>query len=265
MCRKVYILGAGASIEFLKNEKGESLSTQALTAILCSKEAWKETFDEIKRIGGSLSNKIQMRDIDFNLDDFFFLIEDFVKDFDEIYSNSKRICPEFLDFEKMIDYIDNVIFILRNRKRENISHYHPCIHLEKYFTKVAKRLNDLASRKEMRMIPILAREVLHYYINSCKVEEGSVELFRNYFLSEIDRYSHISIVTLNYDTLLWEALKETDYFFGFNDNRFDKKEYFSKRYTISHLHGHQFFYPSPNNINMEQSGRDVFTKRVISF
>lgn len=258
MKKKVFILGAGASVEFLKDDNGKGLCTKKLTEAIRNKELWVQTFNEMASV-----LKDKMRPIDIVVDDFFFLIDDLCSDFETFYDNANRghlSSPETLDFEKIISYLDCVVKYLRDYKGGSGSKYNPYVHLFRH--SCGSKLKKLELKNEKRFIPFWAREVLHRYISSFTFEKASSDILRRYFIQEAEKHENISIFSLNYDSFLYESLKDTVFCNGFIGDKFDDKHYRSENHTLSFLHGHQYFYACGGGIGMAKTSDEAFKNRA---
>ena len=95
-------------------------------------------------------------------------------------------------------------------------------------------------------IPNIVRHLILNYIIHKKdqnEEERFIKDFKDFIRNLENNYEYINIDSLNYDCLLSEALKETDFVNGFKDEVFNKKHYFDSKKTLSFIHGHMGFFP----------------------
>lgn len=285
-----FVLGAGASIPFIRNGN-TCLSTSYLTEQITNRERWGPIYDKFKQ---SIPNK-RFPELNFNisLDDILRTIEK-IKSINELevdgitLEKSGGLLPEKINdvygigkinFEHILDLIDK--YAVRRYDRKN-----------GFNNVVLDLLLHTIDKKELippqqigwHYVPFLCREVLINAIldlwESCQ-KERAIEVYRQFFASVLEKFGGVNIYSLNYDPLLYEAAKQVvlpvtkscwkniqlNRFFetGFSvDTSFNYKEFYRREDVISFLHGHAGFVPSNKHGSMYFEGdyRNAQKKRL---
>ena len=264
-----FVMGAGASLPFITH--GDiCLSTKYLTEQISNHSRWDVIYNEFMQHYPANRNP----ELNFNVtvDDILPIIEK-LKTINE-REVSPEICkmlgistPQKIDdyygigeinFEHILYLLDKVCNCLFDRKSslDNI--------LFDIWGEDNIQRQELESKKGWNYVPFLCREVLVNAIielwESCD-KEKAIEENKQFFASILEKFKSISIYSLNYDPLLYEAIKqikvkgskrlgETELNVdkiiatGFsNGKNFNSKEFFLSDNVVAFLHGHIGFVP----------------------
>jgi hypothetical protein len=255
-----FVVGAGASLPFITN--GDiCLNTYYLTEQISDRDRWITIYDEFKN--GIPSKKFPDYNFNVSIDDILSLIER-LKVINEIGIPSqiqKRVSfplPQKIDdiygisqvnFEHILYLLDKVCNCLNDRKNsiDNI--------LFDLWIGEDKQRQILQSKKGWNYVPYLCREVLVKAILDlwdAAERKKAIEDNKQFFASVLKNFKAVSIYSLNYDPLLYEAVKqirvkghkrnheiEKILKTGFSDgNCFNPKEFYLSDNVIAFLHGH---------------------------
>ena len=261
-------MGAGASLPFVTNGK-TCLSTQYLTDQISDPGKWDAIYDEFKQ-----NYSAEQLELNFNItvDDILPIIEK-LKTINEceitpqvreqIQAPLPQKVEDFygigkVNFEHILYLLDKVCNYLYDRKNsiDNI--------MFDIWGNDDKQRQELQSKKGWNYVPYLCREVLVNAIieiwESCKKEQA-IEVNTQFFTSVLERFESVSIYSLNYDPLIYEAVKqirirshknnhEIDKTFetGFYESEsFNYKKFYYRDNVVAFLHGHIGFMPGGKN------------------
>lgn len=272
-----FVLGAGASMPFIRNG-AKCLSTDYLTEQITNRDRWSAIYNEFKQ--AIPQSRFPQQNFNVSLDDILAIIEK-LKAINELKVNTNTReraggwLPQKIDdvygigkinFEHILYLLDKVSNYLHDRKNsvDNI-----LFDLWGEHTGEKESLRWL--KKGWNYVPFLCREVLVNAIfdlwESCPKEQA-IEVNRRFFASILEKFERVSIYSLNYDPLLYEAVKkirarglkkigkrkhEVDKSFetGFSGGKnFNLKELYLVDNIIAFLHGHVGFVPEGGKDSM---------------
>jgi len=264
-----FVMGAGASLPFITNGN-TCLSIKYLTEQISDRGRWDAIYNEFRQNYPADRHP----DCNFNVtvDDILFVIKK-LKEINEreipteIRQQVPVPLPQKIDdfygigkinFEHILYLLDRVCNYLFDRKNsvDNI--------LFDVWGDDGKQREKLRLKKGWNYVPFLCREVLVNAIidlwETCD-KEKAVEINKQFFTSVLESFDTVSIYSLNYDPLLYEATKqikvngfkrlgetehEADKAFetGFSNNEnFNLKSFYRNDSVIAFLHGHIGFVP----------------------
>lgn len=264
-----FVMGAGASLPFI-TDCDTCLSTKYLTEQISERDKWIAIYEEFKK--NIPSKRFPEYNFNVTLDDILSVIKK-LKEINEREVSSKfreqilMPFPEKIDdyygigkinFEHILYLLDKVCNYLYDRKNsvDNI--------LFDIWEGDDKQRQELRLKKGWNYVPYLCREVLIKAILDLWEsfeKKKAIEDNRQFFASVLEKFKAVSIYSLNYDSLLYEAIKhikvkgfkrlgetkyEVDKVFetGFsNGNEFNPKKFYLNDNVIAFLHGHIGFVP----------------------
>lgn len=285
-----FVMGAGASLPFITN--GDTcLSTKYLTEQISNRDRWNTIYDEFRQ--AIPANRSQEYNFNVNVDDILQVINKLKainerKVSPQIYKQIQVPLPKKIDdvygigeinFEHILYLLDKVCNYLYDRKNsiDNI--------LFDVWGEDDKQRQELQLKKGWNYVPYLCREVLVKSIidlwESCE-KEKAIEDNKRFFASVLEKFKSVSIYSLNYDPLLYEATKqikikgfkkigegnhEVDKTFeaGFsNEENFNPKEFYLNHNVIAFLHGHIGFVPQggKDGLYFEENYLNAQKKRI---
>jgi hypothetical protein len=247
-----FVMGAGSSLPFIANGYTR-LSSDYLTRQISDRDKWKAIYDEFRQ--NIPKNRFPEYNFNVTVEEILSVIER-LKAINEREVSSKILeqvsmpLPKKIDdfygigkinFEHILYLLDKLCNYLCDRKNsiDNI--------LFDVWEGAAQQREMLQSKKGWNYVPYLCREVLVKAIldlwESCQKEQA-IEKNKQFLTSVLEKFKAVSIYSLNYDPLLYEATKEIkidDKTFrtGFSDGEnFNLKEFYDSNNLIAFLHGH---------------------------
>lgn len=212
------ILGAGASIEFVKHPR---LTSELIMQKLIDVNPWNNLLNRY------LIDTQSELNVEYILD----LINKIKKAND--------------NFEDLIEIIDKVCTLLNPHKFSDAL----LIRSVNYITK--QSLEDSSDRFELLNVPLYIREliaeIVREYNDALGKEPSSqklLDLQRGFIKCLMKKFNKVSVHSLNYDDCILKSLKSLGFCTGFDDSGdFQKSEYQSANRVFSYLHGTPHFVP----------------------
>lgn len=214
----VIILGAGASIDFVKDPK---LTNALIMQILLNVDAWNNLF----------ANHYNDTQVIPDIENIVNLISENMKGSD--------------NFEDLIEIIDKVCTLLNPHKFSDAL----LIRSVNYVTD--QLLENSSDRDDLVNLPLYIREliaeIIKEYNNALGKESESqklIDLQREFIRHLLNKCDNVSVHSLNYDDCILKSLESLGFSTGFDDSGyFHKSEYQSSNNVISYLHGSPHFVP----------------------
>jgi hypothetical protein len=238
-----FVMGAGASQPFIKNGN-TCLSTKYLTEQIYNRDRWDAICNEFRQ--NYPADKHPELNFQVTVDEILAVINKIKKmNENDAYGIGETTFEHILYLlDKVCNYrddkkhsIDNILFDIRND-------------------------DDIQrNQRGWNYVPFLCREVIINAIielwESCD-KTKAIEINKQFFTSVLEQFEIVSIYSLNYDPLLYEAIKQIKVKGskkghvhddkGF-ETGFINKEYFNSKYfylndnVVAFLHGHIGFVP----------------------
>ena len=209
------ILGAGASIEFVKHPR---LTSDTIMKRLISKEYWHALSNQHPEIKPDVEQIIQL---------------------------INKVKYENDNFENLIDVIDKICTLSNPRK------YSDSLLIRSVNYISGGRLTKLHDHPYSINIPFSIRELIAGIVNEFNYGLGKNEssqkliaLQREFIRLLLNKCDNVSVHSLNYDDCILTSLEPLGFSTGFDDSGyFQKSEYQSSNKVISYLHGTPHFVP----------------------
>lgn len=209
------ILGAGASIEFVKHPR---LTSDTIMKRLISKEYWHALSNQHPEIKPDVEQIIQL---------------------------INKVKYENDNFENLIDVIDKICTLSNPRK------YSDSLLIRSVNYISGGRLTKLHDHPYRINIPFYIRELIAGIVNEFNYGLGKNEssqkliaLQREFIRLLLNKCDNVSVHSLNYDDCILTSLEPLGFSTGFDDSGyFQKSEYQSSNKVISYLHGTPHFVP----------------------
>ena len=256
----VYILGAGASMPFIKGQK-QSLSTKALTDILFEEKTWNSILDKFKlHLQGPFISSpppsIGYRDIACVINSIQNLL-------------NRNAYFKNINFEYVIHLLDKISDYI---SAKSLSQYG---NIDTLLCNFLVEDNDLtrdrfyvdSNHMGWGYVPFLVREVVASSIiefwELVPTQEDAIAMYKNHFNSLIKIFFSVNTYSLNYDPLLSFALNgDSNFSMGFTkEEGFETKLYLNGSNAITFLHGHTSFVPLGNKMFFENDIKNAQEKR----
>lgn len=234
--KTLFLLGAGASTPFLRDKLG-SLDTKRLTETLLDPSNWEDILAVYEKIRATArytsADNISYDDIEVLLKRITSLL-------------GKTVQFENYNFEHVIHFLDRFSFYLScdlGIKEYSMIDILPIMFWTKVDFDLKKKFYSGTGHQGWRYVPFLAREIIVSTIlqiwNNAFNKDDAIKLYRDYFDELLTRCDAVNVYSLNYDPLIYSALKMSKgYFNGFTHEQFDIKEFFDKPCILAFLHGH---------------------------
>ena len=265
MVKTVFLLGAGASIEFFVSDSGKVLSTSSLTEVLTS---------DIFRLSAQLQQYISQANCYFNecYFDIFYqrILHIFKKHFRSVNGNFEHIIH-------LVDKIANVAGITAlNLSRGNEIAFRFTnfdIALMDFFSNSFYFPIDYNFLRMVSLLPLALRFlILDFICENFKINEKYKPEWSNFF-KKVLKEGQISIYSLNYDHLIYEVIFADELLFskielGFSkEKKFDRlnvEKLFKERNVYIPLHGSVYFVSLEDNIMVIPNCSEAVKKRADS-
>lgn len=115
---------------------------------------------------------------------------------------------------------------------------------------------------------MIAEEIEHLGTNLRVKDYSNLIELQKAFIAHVSDKSYLSIVSLNYDDIIYDSVKGLGFENGFVNSRFDTKTFLQSDHVLSFPHGHVRFAQDSNGIiyreNPTISNRDRFVNLNIS-
>lgn len=266
--RITFVMGAGASLPFIKNGN-TNLSTKYLTEQISNCVRWDAIYNEFRQ--NYPAKEHPELNFDITVDDILKIIEKLKTINEREIEVPPQICERTgiktpqriedfygigkINFEHILYLLDKVCNYLFDRKNslDNI--------LFDIWQEDDKQRQKLLEKKGWNYVPFLCREVLVDAIielwDSCD-KAKAVEINKQFFTSVLEQFETVSIYSLNYDPLLYEATKQIKvkgskkghshddkgFETGFiNKKYFNSTCFYLNDNVLAFLHGHIGFVP----------------------
>ena len=269
----LFYLGAGATSPFLKADN-KQVNTKNLTDALCDESLWERLFSEIEVLKNT-------RDADYWTYNFNIGSKDVIRLLKIIFDKNNMVLPEEIaklrgdanislsgyafNFEYYIYFLDKICSFLHNGYKGDIDS----------ILYDSKSLEEFKVKAGWFQVPILARELIVRYIldvwqslpeTSKKKSIDENKIFYAKFLEK----ANVDIYTLNYDPLIYEAVKNLDIDTGFKIKdterilKFSGEDYLKSVNTLSFLHGFVGFFPRSDSkqIILNEDYQSLSQKRI---
>lgn len=243
-----FVLGAGTSLPFITN--GETcLSTKYLTEQVFDRNRWDAIYNEFRQ--NYPTEEHPELNFQVTVDDILKVINKLKKINEreipaQVREGSKVPLPQKIDdyygigeinFEHILYLLDKVCNYKDDRKSS----------IDNILFNIRGDDDIQRDQRGWNYVPFLCREVLIKTIldlwESCD-KKKAIEGNKQFFTSVLERFDAVSIYSLNYDPLLYEATKQIkvgDKVFrtGFPDvGEFNYKDFYESNNLIAFLHGH---------------------------
>ena len=215
MSKCLLIIGAGASIEFVKHPR---LTSDTIMEKIQNKEYWCTRYDKHPEIKQDAEQIVQLiNEVKHENDNF----EDLIEVLDKIctLSNPNKHSDSLL--VRSVNYISGgrLIKLQDHSNRINIPFY-----IRELIAGIVKEYNYALGKNE----------------NSQKLIDSQ----KDFIKLLLERFNKVSIHSLNYDDCISKSLETLDFTTGFDANGdFQKTDYQSENRVISYLHGSPHFIP----------------------
>lgn len=279
MSGNIFVLsGAGASIPFIQKSKGETLTSAYLKNQLVSGERWRGI--AAKFVKNCLDKEIK-KQFEEHGSEIIRAITDLIQKIEEVLWEHRR---DFYNFEHIIEILDQVSTY--RRQTDNIGNYiNAAIEVHRQCDKNLKepsftnrQVKDFESdngtddRIWWDVVPYLAREIIvdsifDLWQTSQKKEEG-IYLLKNFLAGLLSEYNRVCVYTLNYDPLLWEAVKFLSNIHniqtGFKKDKFYPELFLKSKegLQIAFLHGFLGFVPCGGTVCLNKSYEEAQRRRM---
>ncbi|MBN9352252.1 MAG: SIR2 family protein [Chitinophagaceae bacterium] len=213
----ILILGAGASIPFYD----PVLSSERLKTVISDRCRWNDLVDRYRRA---------MNDENVNM-----------VNVPAIMCVLNRINNEHpnYNFEQIIEFIDKICSFNFNPGRDS-KIFHDILFY--YNAKPQNAADHVWTFVPFLFRQLIAEDVANLHANHKVGGYDDLTQLQTKFISSISNGQSINIFTLNYDEIIWDAIRNLDFVSGFgNEGRFDIKTFLSAKKTISFPHGHSRF------------------------
>jgi hypothetical protein len=252
-----FVLGAGASLPFIKNGD-TSLNMKYLTERIFNRDRWDAIYNEFRQ--NYPPKEHPELNFDITLDDILKIIEKLKTINERKIEVPPQICghtgiktpliiEDFygigeINFEHILYLLDRVCNYLFDRKNSLDNS------LFDIWEGDDEQRQKLLEKKGWHYVSFLCREVLVDAIielwESCD-KERATKINKQFFTSVLEQFDAVSVYSLNYDPLLYEATKQIKvgdkrFRTGFSDGeKFNYKGFYTSNSLIAFLHGHVGF------------------------
>lgn len=212
------ILGAGASIEFVKHPR---LTSELIMQKLLDVNSWNNLLNRY------LIDTQSELNVEYILD------------------RLNKIKKEDDNFEDLIEIIDKVCTLLNPHK------FSDALLIRSVNCATNQSLENSSDRFEVLNVPLYIRELIAEIVREYNEDLGKdnsgqtlLELQKNFIECLLEKCKRVSIHSLNYDDCILKSLTSLGFCTGFDDSgHFQKSEYQSSNRVISFLHGTPHFVP----------------------
>lgn len=256
-----FLLGAGASIPFIIS-KGKCLSSSYITDALFERDRWKNVTDKLSIYKAKRQDSDSYLD-NIDIDDILFVLERIKL---RLRSNERF---KNLNFEHIIHLLDKVADYLRLPGTVWISNIDEI--LFDFWVQIDPAFKQHAFRKShpggWHNVPFLAREVLIDSILALWPPESvndSISLNKAFYSNLLSKFQSVNLYSLNYDPLLYEALKNLPSIStGFDKDKFFKSDHFFRNNSIfAFVHGQVGFEPLGNKMKLNDNYSNAQENRM---
>lgn len=254
----IFYLGAGATSPFMR-AGGKQVDTSSLTRELLSEEAWRRIFDEIGKFKSLHERSYWAYNFNLKHTDVVGLIKA-ISEKNKFVLPSEiaairgsadiPICGVDFNFEHVIYFLDKICAFLDDGSKADLD----TLFYDVDWMNGSQNSEYRQQKKGWFKVPTLARELIIRYILDVWADisdENKKQLIESnkVFIKNCMTVADVDIYTLNYDPVIYEAVKNLGINTGFSKidiegiSKFSGENYLKASDALSFLHGFAGFFP----------------------